>query len=168
MCARCLSPFLLLLAAAPLQGQTCYPEPASDIASLLPDRVAGLGRQFYTRQGECTTNLYRPVVMSADEGGAWAVVSIEPGPGPSPGATATALADHWADHWAERAAETWSLDGWPLARSTTDLGIEFVALRGAYEVTVLVKDAASPDEEQALAGAILREIFIRIPCSTGR
>lgn len=155
MRARILSILLLLLLAVPAQAQLCSREATPDIPTLFPETVDGLERQFYRTMNACVTHMY--------QGGApWAVVSIEPNTDTFLGETAEGLEDHYR----RVGARYLTVDGWPVTRvDQGDLGEEFITLRGAVRITVLVKQGDGGEKSEALARTFLREIFDRVPCA---
>ena len=159
MRARVLSSLLLLLVFLALPGaaQVCAPDQGPEISTLFPDEVDGMERQFYRSMAGAVTNMYPGSTP-------WAVVSMEPNQDVFLGGTADGLIRHY-----DRAGTDYiRFEGWPVARiQQGDLGEEYVTLRGAVRLTVLVKEAATPAESEATARTFLAAIFPRIPCEPG-
>jgi len=160
---------LLAVVAVPLQAQTspCGDVDAPPLSMLFPDEIAGMDRELYDTRDGCFTYLYKPTAFKPvdNDGGPWTVVMIEPHDDPFLGDTRDGLVRHY-----ETAGMPFHEVGdWPITRSETLAGEEFVTLKDDLRITVVVKDGTDAMSSKALAdqffGILLPRTALR--CSGG-
>lgn len=153
---------LLLLAALvqPVQGQTCLKAPLPFLPHLVPQRVQGMPAQFTSDPAGGCRAMFRPAAEAEWAARPWAIVAIEENRDPRLGEDAAAIRAAFATP----GYTVYDMSGWPVVMRAAPLGDEFVALKGAVRVVVLVKNGDQGEASASLATAFMEAILPKVPC----
>jgi len=154
---------LLLLAvfAMPAQAQVCKKSPPPFLADLFPAKVRSLPIEFSTAPGGGCMALYRPEDQAARASAPWASVTMDVSPIPSVGETA---ADVQAYFGTQEETQLFAVNGWPVAFTVSAVGDQFVTVRGAVRIKILIKNGDHGDASRALAVSFMENILPNVPC----
>jgi hypothetical protein len=145
-----------LLLASPAGAQVCNRTPPPFLPGLFPETVKGLDVQFSSAPGMGCMAMYR----ATESGAIWAMVSADANPSLPLGESAPDLQKHY-----EGAGKpVITVDGWPILVSYLPKGDEFVTLKGAVQLSVLVKNGDQGAKSQELATAFLQALLPKVPC----